>query len=70
MPPQRIRSTTILCVKKGDDMVMIGDGQVSMGDTVLKPNAKKVRRIGNGKVLAGFAGHSPLSPRPVPPQRQ
>jgi len=52
----RIRSTTILAVRKGADLVMIGDGQVSLGDTVMKPNAKKVRRIGNGKVLAGFAG--------------
>lgn len=43
-------------------MVMIGDGQVSMGDTVLKPNAKKVRRIGGGKVLAGFAGQTPSPP--------
>ncbi len=47
----RVRATTILAVKKGSDLVMIGDGQVSMGDTVLKPNAKKVRRIGaNGSV--------------------
>ena len=45
-----------LQVRKGKDVVLIGDGQVSMGNTVVKPNARKVRRIGNGKVLAGFAG--------------
>merc|ERR1719223_1676831 len=52
----RPRATTILAVRKGENVVMIGDGQVSMGDTVLKPNAMKVRRIGGGKVIAGFAG--------------
>lgn len=48
--------TTILCVRKGDDVVMIGDGQVSIGHTVMKSNAKKVRRIGNGDIIGGFAG--------------
>lgn len=53
----RVRATTILAIRKGNDLVMIGDGQVSMGDTVMKPNAKKVRRIGkDGTVIAGFAG--------------
>ncbi|KAG1677142.1 hypothetical protein FOA52_000948 [Chlamydomonas sp. UWO 241] len=48
-------ATTILCVRKGGKVVLIGDGQVSMGSTIVKPNAKKVRRIGEG-VVAGFAG--------------
>ena len=48
--------TTILGVKKGGKTVIAGDGQVSMGNTVMKPNAKKVRRIGDGKVNGGFAG--------------
>ena len=48
--------TTIIGVKRGDTTVLAGDGQVSMGNTVMKPNAKKVRRIGEGKVIAGFAG--------------
>jgi ATP-dependent HslUV protease subunit HslV len=49
--------TTILGVKKGGRTVIAGDGQVSLGNTVIKPNAKKVRRIGaDGKVIGGFAG--------------
>ncbi len=48
--------TTILGVKKGGRTVIAGDGQVSMGNTVMKPNAKKVRRIGDGTVIGGFAG--------------
>ncbi len=50
-------STTILAVRKNGKLVLIGDGQVSMGDTVMKGNARKVRRIGEGgAILAGFAG--------------
>lgn len=48
--------TTILCVRKGTDVVIAGDGQVSLGDTVIKANAKKVRRLGDGNVIGGFAG--------------
>jgi len=54
--------TTIIGVKKGGKTVIAGDGQVSMGNTIMKPNARKVRRIGAldengaGKVIAGFAG--------------
>ncbi len=48
--------TTILCVRKDGRVAMAGDGQVSIGQTVVKGNARKVRRIANGKVLAGFAG--------------
>ena len=48
--------TTILCVRRAGQVAMAGDGQVSLGNTVIKGNARKVRRIGNGAVLAGFAG--------------
>ena len=48
--------TTILSVRDGNKVVVAGDGQVSMGNTVMKPNARKVRRIGDGSVIAGFAG--------------
>ena len=48
--------TTILCIRKGHSLVMAGDGQVSMGQTVVKANARKVRRLGKGEVIAGFAG--------------
>lgn len=48
--------TTIIGVKKNGRTVIAGDGQVSMGNTVMKPNARKVRRIGDGNVIAGFAG--------------
>jgi len=54
---EQYHGTTILGVKKGGRTVIAGDGQVSMGNAVIKPNAKKVRRIGEGgKVIAGFAG--------------
>jgi len=48
--------TTIIAVRKGKDIVIAGDGQVSFGDTILKGNARKVRPLANGKVIAGFAG--------------
>ncbi len=51
-----IRSTTILSVRRGDHVVVAGDGQVTLGNTVMKSNAKKVRRMHDGKVIAGFAG--------------
>ncbi|CCI42613.1 unnamed protein product [Albugo candida] len=50
-----MHGTTILCVKKDGKVCLIGDGQVSLGHTVVKPNAKKVRRI-NDTIVAGFAG--------------
>ena len=53
---QKWRGTTIISVRKGDSVVIVGDGQVSMGHTVLKANARKVRRLGDGNVIAGFAG--------------
>lgn len=48
--------TTIVSVRKGDQVVLGGDGQVSLGNTVMKGNAKKVRRLYNNQVMAGFAG--------------
>src|SRR5512136_959586 len=48
--------TTILLVKRGNHVVIAGDGQVSMGDTIIKRSAKKIRRLYNDKVLVGFAG--------------
>jgi ATP-dependent HslUV protease, peptidase subunit HslV len=48
--------TTILCVRRDGAVALAGDGQVSLGNTVVKGNARKVRRIGNGSVIAGFAG--------------
>src|SRR4051794_29032785 len=48
--------TTILAVRKNNEIVIAGDGQVSLGQTVIKSNAKKVRRLAGGGVLAGFAG--------------
>lgn len=50
------RGTTILCAKRGKQMVIGGDGQVTLGHVVMKGNARKVRRLYNGDVLAGFAG--------------
>ncbi len=52
----RIRSTTILCVRRNGKVVMAGDGQVTIGQEVLKASARKLRRLYNDKVLAGFAG--------------
>jgi len=57
MKREPVRSTTVLCVRRGDKVVLAGDGQVSLGDTVVKHSARKVRRLGKaGTVLAGFAG--------------
>lgn len=53
---QKIRSTTVLLVRRNNQTAMAGDGQVTLGETVIKGNARKVRRIYEGKVLAGFAG--------------
>ncbi len=50
------RGTTILSVRRGNSVVIGGDGQVTLGNTIMKGNAKKVRRLGGGKVIAGFAG--------------
>ncbi|MCW9034536.1 MAG: ATP-dependent protease subunit HslV [Rhodospirillales bacterium] len=50
------RGTTILSIRKGDKVVIAGDGQVSLGQTVIKANAHKVRKLGDGAVIVGFAG--------------
>ncbi|MBV9554269.1 MAG: HslU--HslV peptidase proteolytic subunit, partial [Alphaproteobacteria bacterium] len=52
----RWHGTTILCLRKGGEVVVAGDGQVSMGQTIVKSNARKLRRLGGGAVIAGFAG--------------
>src|SRR5499425_2657639 len=52
----RIRSTTILCVRRNNQVVIAGDGQVTLGHEVLKASARKLRRLYNSKILAGFAG--------------
>jgi ATP-dependent HslUV protease subunit HslV len=52
----KIRSTTILCVRKNGKVAMGGDGQVTLGETVVKGGAKKVRTMQSGKILSGFAG--------------
>ncbi len=51
-----IRSTTVLCVRRNDKVVMAGDGQVTLGESVIKHGAKKIRRLYQDKILAGFAG--------------
>ncbi len=51
-----VRSTTILCVRNADHVVIAGDGQVSVGQTIMKHGARKVRRLHDDKVLSGFAG--------------
>ncbi len=53
---ETIRGTTILSVRRGDRVVIGGDGQVSLGHTVMKGNARKIRRLYHDQVLAGFAG--------------
>ena|SRR5688572_3939251 len=56
MPMRPARSTTILSVRRGGQVALGGDGQVTLGNTVAKHDAVKVRRVGGGKVLTGFAG--------------
>ena len=51
-----LRGTTVIAVRRGDSVVVAGDGQVSYGDTILKHTASKVRKVHNGKVITGFAG--------------
>jgi ATP-dependent HslUV protease subunit HslV len=53
---QKIRSTTVICVRRDNKVVMAGDGQVTLGQEVLKGSARKVRRLYNDKIIAGFAG--------------
>lgn len=56
MPRREIRSTTVVAVRKDGAVAMAGDGQVTMGDTVVKTKAQKVRPLKDGQILAGFAG--------------
>ncbi len=55
-PARLIRSTTVLCVRREGHIVMAGDGQVTLGDSVIKHGARKIRRLYQDKILAGFAG--------------
>lgn len=58
MPEEKpiVRSTTVLLVRKENQVALAGDGQVTMGETIMKANARKVRRLYNDSILAGFAG--------------
>ena len=56
MSEQIWHGTTILAVRKDDSVVIAGDGQVTLGNTIVKSNARKVRRLGDGSVIGGFAG--------------
>jgi ATP-dependent HslUV protease subunit HslV len=58
MNEERFRGTTILMVRRGDKVAVAGDGQVSLGDMVMKHRAKKVRKLYHGKIIVGFAGAS------------
>ncbi len=53
---EQFKGTTIICVRRDNQVVIAGDGQVSLGNTILKGNARKVRRLFKDKVIAGFAG--------------
>jgi ATP-dependent HslUV protease, peptidase subunit HslV len=53
---ERIRSTTVICVRRDDKVVLAGDGQVTLGQEVIKSTARKLRRLYNDKIVAGFAG--------------
>ena len=53
---RQMQGTTVLCVRRDAKVVVAADGQVTMGDSVVKHNAKKIRRLFNDKILAGFAG--------------
>ncbi|MGD0468100.1 MAG: ATP-dependent protease subunit HslV [Terriglobales bacterium] len=56
LAPPRIHSTTVLCVRRDNKVVMAGDGQVTLGESIIKHGAKKIRRLYQDKILAGFAG--------------
>ncbi len=51
-----IRSTTVICIRKDGKVALAGDGQVTLGETIIKQSARKIRRLYNGQILAGFAG--------------
>ncbi len=56
LQPPKVRSTTVLSVRSRGSVVLAGDGQVTLGDGVIKHHARKIRRLYNNKILAGFAG--------------
>lgn len=56
MTEPKVRATTVIVIRRNDQVVMAGDGQVTMGDTVVKHQAKKIRRLYHNKILTGFAG--------------
>lgn len=56
MDSDRVRSTTVILVRRGDQVAMAADGQVTLGETIIKSSARKVRRLAGGSVIAGFAG--------------
>ena len=56
MEDNKVRSTTILCVKRENEVVIASDGQVTLGSMVEKGNARKLRKFKKGKIIAGFAG--------------
>jgi ATP-dependent HslUV protease subunit HslV len=56
--PAHAHSTTVICVRKGEQVALAGDGQVTLGDTVVKQGARKIRRLYNDRILAAFAGSS------------
>ena len=62
MKLERVRSTTILAVRRDGKVALGGDGQVTVGQTVMKSNAQKVRTLHGGKLLAGFAGAGGILP--------
>jgi len=51
-----LHATTVLCVRRGGKVAVVGDGQVTLGNTIVKAGARKVRRMGDGRIVAGFAG--------------
>jgi ATP-dependent HslUV protease, peptidase subunit HslV len=51
-----IKSTTVICIRKDGKVALAGDGQVTLGETIIKQSARKIRRLYNGQILAGFAG--------------
>jgi len=54
--PNKLYGTTILCVRKGNEVVIAGDGQVTFGNSIMKSTAKKIRKLSNGEIIGGFAG--------------
>ena len=65
MADEKFRGTTILMVRRGDKVAVAGDGQVTLGDMVMKHQAKKVRKLYHGKIIVGFAGLRRRRPDPV-----